>query len=333
MSKEEFDRALDNILPRPSSCNVLKTFIRDNEFVRIGEILRLFGKGEWSLRPRTFSILRMLGCIEAMDGFVSENRTDIYLPYTENNLPKAIKGTELRAQFIQLQEIVLSQQGIVELEEGKKHIPFHSPADDYFGCIGELGFGKFGTVDHVYSILSLREYARKRINRGSSSMKDKTMLESFEKDLAALKSLSHHRHIVKLVGSYTDPFYVGLIMSPVADMNLWEYLTSNRGQNVHKQYLRTFFGCLSSALHYLHSNRVQHKDIKPQNVLVKGTTILLTDFGTARVWEEGDRTTTEGPVSAYTPRYSAPEVADNYVGQLNHRSNVKADFLSIIASK
>src|ERR1700733_457029 len=79
LSKEEFDRALDNILPRPNSCNVLKTFIRDNEFVRIGEILRLFGKGEWSLRPRTFSILRMLGCIEAMDGFVSENRTDIYL--------------------------------------------------------------------------------------------------------------------------------------------------------------------------------------------------------------------------------------------------------------
>jgi serine/threonine protein kinase len=111
-------------------------------------------------------------------------------------------------------------------------------------------------------------------------------------------------------------------MSPVADMNLWEYLTFNRGQNVHKQYLRMFFGCLSSALHYLHSNRVQHKDIKPQNVLVKGTTILLTDFGTARVWEEGDRTTTEGPISAYTPRYSAPEVADNYVCQLNDRSNV-----------
>ena len=57
-----------------------------------------------------------------------------------------------------------------------------------------------------------------------------------------------------------------------------------------------------------------HKDIKPKNVLVKGTTVYLTDFGTARIWEDDTGTTTTGGAAVFTPRYCAPEVADKNVG-------------------
>jgi len=310
-TEAEFDRALNQWLPPLDDHIGAKNIIRDNAFTRIGELLRLYGKGEWSLRPRTFAILRMLGCTNAMDSFVSEHRLDIFLPYSESNLPNIIKGETMRSKFFKLQKLVLSPHRIEELEQGGTHIHFSGSADDYFPSRTVLGRGCFGTVDHVYSSLSLRQYARKRIERGISSMADRQRLTSFENDLKALKRLSH-RHIVKLVGSYTDLSCVGLIMTPVADADLEGYLASTDNQRARKQCLRAFFGCLATALGYLHRNKMCHEDIKPRNVLVKGAKVLLTDFGTARIWEDDGRSTTNS-VAARTPKYCAPEVGDNKV--------------------
>ncbi|RNF00465.1 putative protein kinase [Trypanosoma rangeli] len=56
-----------------------------------------------------------------------------------------------------------------------------------------------------------------------------------------------------------------------------------------------------TALTYLHARGVAHRDVKPQNILLKGDTIKITDFGTAR---EGQASKdVEG-----TLRYMAPEV-------------------------
>jgi serine/threonine protein kinase len=95
--------------------------------------------------------------------------------------------------------------------------------------------------------------------------------------LGHLKKLSHI-HIVELIGSYTDPKFVGIIMSPVAEYNLKDFLELDPLPSGARSFLRTFFGCLAAALCYLHDNRVRHKDIKPQNILVKGHQIFLTDL-------------------------------------------------------
>jgi serine/threonine protein kinase len=60
---------------------------------------------------------------------------------------------------------------------------------------------------------------------------------------------------------------------------------------------------------YLHENRIRHKDIKPQNVLVKGYQVFLTDFGISLDWSELNQSTTSGP-AIRTLHYCAPEVAD-----------------------
>lgn len=75
-----------------------------------------------------------------------------------------------------------------------------------------------------------------------------------------------------------------------------------------KSLLRTYFGCLASALSYLHARQIRHRDIKPPNILVKKDRVYLADFGIALDWSEMTRGTTTAD-TAKSPIYCAPEVA------------------------
>lgn len=178
------------------------------------------------------------------------------------------------------------------LHVGHGHFP--DPAEIPIRKIGDLGIGASGSVECVISTISHREYAPKRIRRGPIFRKDKKVLREFESELSKLKMLSHgHNRVIDLVGSFTEPKYVGILF-PVADCNLAEFLC--QPDLGHQRWLlRTWFGCLSSALGYLHENKIRHKDIKPQNILVS---IDWTSYG---------QITTNGP-TAMNPRYCAPEV-------------------------
>ncbi|KAH8727328.1 kinase-like domain-containing protein, partial [Phaeosphaeriaceae sp. PMI808] len=169
-----------------------------------------------------------------------------------------------------------------------------------------LGRGAFGQVDRVLSLVSFKEYARKQVPRGSAFRgRQKEGLKQFIAEIEILKRLKHH-HIVKFIGSYTDPTCISLIISPVAEMDLGVYLT--RANNSNLPELRTFFGCLASALEFLHEERVRHKDIKPGNILVKCGNVLFADFGLSLDFTDANGSTTMSTVNGMTRRYCAPEV-------------------------
>ncbi|KAH8698229.1 kinase-like domain-containing protein, partial [Phaeosphaeriaceae sp. PMI808] len=168
-----------------------------------------------------------------------------------------------------------------------------------------LGRGAYGQVDRVLSLISFREYARKQVLRSLAFRgRRKEDMKKFITEIEILKRIEH-RHIVQFVGSYTDHKFISLIMSPVAEMNLGDYL----GQSSNKPELRTFFGCLATGLEYLHKEQVRHKDIKPQNILVSCGSILFTDFGLSHDFTDENGGTTTGMVDGMTPRYCSPEVA------------------------
>jgi serine/threonine protein kinase len=97
-------------------------------------------------------------------------------------------------------------------------------------------------------------------------------------------------------------------LSPVADCNLSQYYDIARASADKLSLLRSFFGCLANALQYIHSVKIRHRDVKPQNILVKGDRVLLTDFGIALDWQNLSRSTTTAD-SGKTWVYAAPEVA------------------------
>jgi serine/threonine protein kinase len=97
-------------------------------------------------------------------------------------------------------------------------------------------------------------------------------------------------------------------MSPVADCDLRAFYDIAATDDAHLRTLRTFYGCLTAALIYLHSSKIRHRDIKPQNILVKAERVYLADFGISLDWESLSRSTTTED-SAKTLLYCAPEVA------------------------
>ena len=278
----------------------------------ISDVLRRVGEGAWSRIPRIYAVLRLLGHLDVIDLFLAQAISDVYFPFTHSTLPQSLNPS-VAHEFLQAQRVVLSSALDLERETGR-HRHFPSSDDVPFIKVEELGKGAFGYVDRVVSTVSHKEYARKLIPRGRTFQRNQKILRDFERELGTLKKLRHHRHIVQLIGSYTDPRFVGIVMSPVAECDLKDFLNNCVSDNMAsphswKSFARSFFGCLTSALSYLHDNTVRHKDIKPQNVLVSRHTVYLTDFGLSLDWSEMGQSTTTGPTPK-TARYCAPEVSD-----------------------
>ncbi|KAJ9662256.1 hypothetical protein H2201_006187 [Coniosporium apollinis] len=314
LPRETLNGAVDNALltwfPHLGSTPVnLKERVpfKESDLRGISDVLRRTGRDAWSRIPRIYAVLRIINQLQAIEVFLSLGVSDVWFPFSPNTLPDALRSAE-KSDFLNAQRLVLTKALSLEQEDGK-HRHFSDPTELPFTKIAELGRGGFGFVDHVVSTISSREYARKRILRGKTFHNDQKVLKDFENELSNLKRLSHY-HIVTLVGSYTDRRSVCLLMAPVADCNLKQYLDAGLRKE-RRSLLRTFFGCLSSAVRYLHENKVRHKDIKPQNILVKGGDhVYLTDFGLSLNWSEADGSTTTAETTK-TPRYSAPELAAN----------------------
>ncbi|KAH8648726.1 kinase-like domain-containing protein [Tricladium varicosporioides] len=172
----------------------------------------------------------------------------------------------------------------------------------------KLGRGAIGFVDEVQSVLNAQIYARKRILRLSDFFPAKDRIDRFDRELQTLRRISHW-HCVELIGSYTTTSFLGIILSPLADSNLREYLETVEGSFKLElvEPIHQWFGCLATAMQYLHENKIRHRDIKPDNILVYGRRVLLVDFELAYDWTDYSHSSTTAP-SGFTRRYAAPEV-------------------------
>lgn len=178
-----------------------------------------------------------------------------------------------------------------------------------------LGKGSTAIVDSVWYPKNNEELARKSI-RLCQAASDHSLVAQVRREIKTLTML-RHRHIITLVDWYETSHSMELLMSPVANDNLMDFLNAagQPGQHVTEPVARKasiidqvarWMSCLSSALDYMHSKGVTHGDIKPHNVLIRGRQAWLGDFGTA----EFETEYATGPGSAarwLTPVYSAPE--------------------------
>ena len=285
----------------------------DAQIQQVARLLCQFNL-QWSKVPRLYIILRTIDCLAIIDAVIDAGCSDYWLPFTEQGLPSCLHPSK-RSRFVAAQTSVMTNSMDLEKGEEGRHCHFREQDPLPFEIKGLLGSGGFGQVHRVLSTTSFREYALKRVSRRdmfggriATVERKRACVKQFIAEIEVLKRLKH-RHVVEFMGSYTDAQYIGLIMSPVADMDLSAYL-ARADLAVYKEELRTFFGCLTRGLEFLHGQNIRHKDIKPQNILIHSGNVLFTDFGLAFDFTDQDGSTTVSMVNGMTAKYCAPEVAN-----------------------
>ena len=322
-SKEELQRAFENFCSPPPRDEKATGPVRipSTNFVHITESLKQLEKLNhvegWATRPRIFTILFGISRTHFMPIFIRQGFTDFHLPFAIHDLPHELG--EQRYKFFEFQRHVESPAKDIELGVSGHHVSLRS-GDDHFITVKYVGAGGFGGVDVVWSRLSHRNYARKQFKRGGNRRDDQEKFTTFVREISALKRLSHkHKHLVRIIGSYTDSSSFAFLMQPVADSNLKSYLDNIDA--THFPALRSFFGCLANAIAYLHSKKIHHMDIKLENFLVKRGEIFVADFGSAHDWSKKDRSKTWAPMPA-TERYKPPELARDPFAAKNSATDI-----------
>ena len=140
-----------------------------------------------------------------------------------------------------------------------------------------IGEGGMADVYLAEDTILNREVAIK-VLRGELS-KDPVTLLRFQREASAVSKLSHPNVVdVYDVGEYDGHHYI--VMEYVRGRTL-KQLISQRGA-LHKEEAVDIMIQLTSAVQHAHEHNIIHRDIKPQNVLVKDDgTIKITDFGIA----------------------------------------------------
>ena len=94
------------------------------------------------------------------------------------------------------------------------------------------------------------------------------------------------------------------VVTEFAQGELFEILEDD--QSLPEEEVRQIARQLVKALHYLHSNRIIHRDMKPQNILISNRRVVkLCDFGFARAMSSATMVLTS---IKGTPLYMAPEL-------------------------
>ena len=170
-----------------------------------------------------------------------------------------------------------------------------------------LGKGGFAKCFLVTNQETKRNQAAKIITK--ASLTKSRARQKLISEIKIHKSL-HHQHIVNFEHVFEDHESVYILLELCTNQTLNELL--KRRKRLTELEVQCYVAQIISALKYLHSNRVIHRDLKLGNLfLSEKMEIKIGDFGLATKLEfDGEKKRT----ICGTPNYIAPEILDGKVG-------------------
>uniref|UniRef100_A0A3Q3RV71 non-specific serine/threonine protein kinase n=1 Tax=Mastacembelus armatus TaxID=205130 RepID=A0A3Q3RV71_9TELE len=181
--------------------------------------------------------------------------------------------------------------------------------DDFYQLGDELGSGQFAIVRRCIEKSTGTQYAAKFIKKRQSRVSRRGVRrEEIEREVGILQELQHP-NIVALHDVYESRTDVVLILELVSGGELFDFLAQK--ESLSEEEATQFIKQVLDGVQYLHSKRIAHFDLKPENIMlldrnVSVPRIKLIDFGLAHRIEAGaDFKNIFG-----TPEFVAPEIVN-----------------------
>ena len=210
----------------------------------------------------------------------------------------------------------------------------NSVVDDRYLVDRCLGRGSYAEIFLAYDQRSEeRLVIIKALNTSLQGTPDpeleQTLVENFQNEAIALDRV-RHPHIIQRLGHGTAadlegvPFHY-LVLEYMPGGDLWSLC---RKRPVGLDDALSYFQQVAEALAYAHSQRVIHRDIKPNNLLLSADrrVLKIADFGVAKMTHDDASEITRVGTNVYAPPEHHPDVrADD----LNEKLTPSADVYSL----
>ncbi|BES97428.1 kinase 4 [Nesidiocoris tenuis] len=183
-------------------------------------------------------------------------------------------------------------------------------SSEHYVALGRIGNGAYGTVykarsTHDGAIVALKKI---RIHLTEDGFPTSTLRE-----IATLKQIDQFEHpnIIRLLDichgqGLNEQLMLYLVFEHI-DQDMASYMERHKPPNagIPKHTVKNFMHQIFYAIDFLHSHRIMHRDLKPQNILITNNGVVkLADFGLAKTYCFYMRLTS----TVVTLWYRSPEV-------------------------
>ena len=170
----------------------------------------------------------------------------------------------------------------------------------YYKIGRKIGQGAFGKVNIGLHILTGRVVAIKSFKKENCNNEKINKIIN-ERNL--MKELDN-KNIIRILDYFEDKDYIFIIMEYINGGNLYSLIKKRR--KLQEKMAKFIFKQMISALKYIHSHNIAHRDIKLDNILLDlYNGIKICDFGIGKKLNSPDQLLTS---FSGTPLYMAPEI-------------------------
>ncbi len=175
--------------------------------------------------------------------------------------------------------------------------------DNYFK-IEKIGIGGGGNSVYIVKNLNTgKKFALKKIIINNDCPEE---MQGCLNEINIFKQLNHP-YLIKYEDSFLHKNKICIIMEYAEDKDLETKIKNYKSKNlkIPENEIWKYFLQIISGISYLHSNKIIHRDIKGQNILLSKGNVKIGDFGTSKRMENTNSFT---DTSLGTPLFLSPEI-------------------------